>query len=100
MSPEYLAGRHQVELVQGRLSAKRESLMQFGPGEDLDQRAADHEILLDLEALDPERLRTPLCDVVVLRYRRELLIEALKRVLPPGGVAKDGELMASRLIGM
>jgi len=62
-------GRLQVKLVQRRSTTEGESLMERGMREYLDQRAADDEVLLDLEVLNPRRFRPPFGDVVARDHR-------------------------------
>jgi hypothetical protein len=49
-------GRLEMKLVERRPAPERESVAQERVREDLDERSADHQVLLDLEVLDPRRL--------------------------------------------
>jgi len=53
-----------MKLVERRAAPERKSFAQERVREYLDERAADDEILLDLEILHPRGLRPPLGDVV------------------------------------
>src|SRR5258708_39534592 len=62
-------GRTQMQLVKRRAAAERQRVMQHRMREDLDQRAANDEILFHLEVLNPRRPRAPLSDVVARDHR-------------------------------
>ncbi len=64
-----ISRRRQMQLVQRRAAAKGEGIVQNGMREDLDEGAADDEILLDLDVLRPRRTRAPLEDVVARDHR-------------------------------
>ena len=61
-------GRLQVEFVERRAAAERESFGQNGMGKHLDQHPGDDQILLDLGSLDPRRLCSPFGDVVARNH--------------------------------
>lgn len=58
-------GRPKVELVERGAAAERESSADLGDAEDLRERAADDEVLLDLMVGDPWRVEPPRGDVVL-----------------------------------
>lgn len=72
----------QMKLVERSSTAKGERFGQLLVLEDLDQRAMDDEILLDLEALDPGRMASPLGDEVGRDHRsgsRSALTQSFQR---------------------
>ncbi len=57
-----------MKLVERGAAPERERIPQKRMREDLDERPADDKVLLNLEILDPWRLRSPFGDVVTRNY--------------------------------
>ena len=69
MSSEYPRGRPELQLGERRAAPQGKRIGERWMPEDLHQRTADHQVLLDLRIVNPRCLGAPLGDVVERDHR-------------------------------